>query len=452
MGRGLTSAPTPAVDRASPNDLTNLAVDHGPAPMNIAAVLVIEGAGDLAFQEVRALLEERLPRVPRLRQRLVRPPLGFGRPYWVDDPRFDLEQHLGEVELDGIRALRRSPNGGLLDAAADLVCRRLRQDRPLWEARWVTGLGDGDAALVLVVHHVLADGLGGLAVLETLGDEAAEVDDLSFPRPGPRTRDLAEDAWREHLGTLRDARAVLARTLHGLRELGLAGQRPSLAPATAFNRPTGSRRRLTTVTVPLGEVVALAHRRGCTVNDVVLTAIVGALAGSLGSLGQPPGTLVVSVPISSRRSATADQLGNRTGVVPMTLPTTPDPHERLGEVAAMTRSRRSTSRGSSAAPMGVVFRTLGRLRLFQPFIDRQRLINTFVTNVRGPGEALHLGGHRVTSVVPVAVNPGNVGVSFDILSYAGQLGITVVADPDVVPDQEQLTHLLSDELRQLLNQ
>jgi hypothetical protein len=100
--------------------------------------------------------------------------------------------------------------------------------------------------------------------------------------------------------------------------------------------------------------------------------------------------------------------------------------------------------------MGVVFRTLGRLRLFQPFIDRQRLINTFVTNVRGPGEALHLGGHRVTSVVPVAVNPGNVGVSFDILSYAGQLGITVVADPDVVPDQEQLTHLLSDELRQLL--
>lgn len=451
MGRGLTSTTPPAVDRASPNDLTNLAVDHGPAPMNIAAVLVIEGAGDLALQEVRALLEERLPRVARMRQRLVRPPLGFGRPYWVDDPGFDLERHLGEVELDGIRALRRSPEGGLLDVAADLVCRRLRQDRPLWEARWVTGLGDGDAALVLVVHHVLADGVGGLAVLETLGDEAGGVGASAFPRPGPRWRDLAEDAWREHLGTLRDVRAVLARTVHGLRELGLAGQRPSLAPATAFNRPTGPRRRLTTVTVPLGEVVALGHRRGCTVNDVVLTAMIGAMAGSLRSRGENPEQLVVSVPVSSRRSATADQLGNRTGVIPTTLPTTLDPHERLDQVAAITRSRRSASRASSAAPMGVVFRALGRLRLFQPFVDRQRLVNTFVTNVRGPGEALHFLGHRVTSVIPVAVNPGNVGVSFDILSYAGQLGVTVVADPDLVPDQEQLTHLLSDELRQLLS-
>ncbi|MFO8152621.1 WS/DGAT domain-containing protein [Thioalkalivibrio sp.] len=97
----------------------------------------------------------------------------------------------------------------------------------------------------------------------------------------------------------------------------------------------------------------------------------------------------------------------------------------------------------------LAFRALGRLGLFQPFIDRQRLVNTFVTNVRGPTTAMTLGGRPVVALIPIAVNPGNVGVSFDILSYGGLLGITVVADPDVVPDQDRLTDLLARELTEL---
>ena len=100
--------------------------------------------------------------------------------------------------------------------------------------------------------------------------------------------------------------------------------------------------------------------------------------------------------------------------------------------------------------MGLVFRALGTLHLFQLFIDHQRLVHTFVTNVRGPETPVQFAGHRVARVIPAAVTPGNVGVCFDILSYAGGLVVTVVADPDILPEQDLLTSLLVEELAGLL--
>jgi len=433
------------IDRAGPNDLTNLAVDRGPAPMNIGAVLLLDGAADLGLPAVRALVGARLPRVRRMRQRLVRAPLAGGRPVWVDDVDFDLDRHLSARAVEpGDDA-----DAALLRVAADLVCEHLPRDRPLWRAGWVTVAGTGHAALVLVVHHALADGIGGLAVLAALADEGAPPPATGFPQPRPPRGKLAADAWRERVCTLRRAGAMLRGALHGVRELGLA-TRPRLAPATSLNSPTGPRRRLTTVSVSLADIVALAHERGSTVNDVALAAIVGAMAGTLERRGECPPELVVSIPISARRGTTADRLGNQAGVVPLVLPTTPDSLDRLDRIATISKARRGTSPGASAGPLGLVFRALGRLGLFQPFIDRQRLVNTFVTNVRGPATAMTLGGRPVVGLVPIAVNPGNVGVSFDILSYAGRLGVTVVADPKVVPDQDLLTDLLAAEFRRLL--
>lgn len=99
--------------------------------------------------------------------------------------------------------------------------------------------------------------------------------------------------------------------------------------------------------------------------------------------------------------------------------------------------------------MGLMFRALGALGLFQIFIDHQRLVHTFVTNVRGPAQRTRFAGHPISAVIPVAVTPGNVGVCFDILSYAGRLVVTVVADPELIPQQHLLTSLLADELTQL---
>jgi hypothetical protein len=77
--------------------MTTLATDHGPVPIDIGAVLVVEDGGGLDFSTVRSVLESRLPRVRRMRQRLVSMPFGCGWPLWVDDASFDLDRHLAET-------------------------------------------------------------------------------------------------------------------------------------------------------------------------------------------------------------------------------------------------------------------------------------------------------------------------------------------------------------------
>jgi diacylglycerol O-acyltransferase / wax synthase len=426
------------IERIGPMDVTVLVTDRGSVPMNIGAILQFDTGDGPSLATVRALLSERIPTIPRLRQRLWRVPLGCGRPVWVDDPGFDLDQHLIEREWPAPGDDRQ-----LFDAAADLLCQRLDTDRPLWVACLLTNRVSGRSALVLVLHHVLADGLGGLAILAALADPGLHVPARTFPQLLPQWRELAVDSARERIRAASSLPARLRRGSAGLKELGLSQTRPRLVEKTSLNRPTSNRRRLSIVTVSLADIADAAHRAGGTVNDVVLTAVTGALLAVLRARGEHPARLVVSVPVSGRHSTNANRLGNNTGVRPIAVPTLEDDSARLAEIVRLTRTTRGLVRASSAGPLGLAFRTLSRLGLFQTFIEHQRLVHTFESNVRGPTEALSFGGHRISAVVPAAVNPGNIGVSFDVLSYAGVLTVTVVTDPDIVTDPDQLTQALN---------
>jgi hypothetical protein len=116
------------------------------------------------------MLGERIRAVPRLRQRLYRAPLGCGRPYWADDPAFAINEHVRQV---------RCPSPGderaLLDLAADQLAEPLPRSRPPWSATFVTGLADGGTGLLVIMDHVLADGIAGLAVLGALVDQVAQT-------------------------------------------------------------------------------------------------------------------------------------------------------------------------------------------------------------------------------------------------------------------------------------
>jgi hypothetical protein len=101
-------------------------------------------------------------------------------------------------------------------------------------------------------------------------------------------------------------------------------------------------------------------------------------------------------------------------------------------------------------PLGFAFRWLARAGAFRWFIERQRLVHAFVTNVRGPAGPIHVGGCRVSRIVPVAVTPGNTTVTFDVLSYDGRLGVTVVTDPATVPDRALLADRLGARLDELI--
>ena len=334
----------------------------------------------------------------------------------------------------------------LLELAADLVTRPLPWSRPLWSALLVTALSDGGAALIVVFHHVLADGIGGLAVLTALADGMPATAAGPFPEPAPPRRDLIADAWRSRLRAVRRLPRVMASVLPVLGDMAA---RPPRAERSSLNRPTGPRRRLAVVQADLTRIHQVCRRDGATINDALLAAVVGALSTVLAGRGERPGTAVVSMPVSTRRTATATQLGNHTGVLPVRLPAGTDANGNLARIAAITRAGKASNQAASTGAAGPLFRALGAVGVIAWFMNHQHRVHTFVTNLRGPVEPLRLGGATVSAVLPVSATTGNVPVAFAALSYAGRLIVTVIADPDVVPDMSLLTASLQDECNTL---
>jgi len=435
----------PHVDRASPADLMQLATDVGQAPMNIGAVLIVDPIPGFTVAEAGRLVAERIEAVPRLRQRLRRAPPGCGPPYWADDARYDLRQHVRCRDCPEPRDQR-----ALLDMAAALLTEPLPWSRPLWTATFVTGLANGSTGLVLVMNHVLADGVGGLAVLAALADEISGLAPAvrpaaRFPVPAPRVRTLAADAWSRRARQVTHLASSLRSIRQGAAELGGAA-RPRHVPRTSLNRPTGPRRRFDLVTADLAAIRDLGHARGGTVSDVVATAVAGAVHTLIASRGEQLDLVTVSMPTSARQVTSAAQLGNQVGVMPVTLPAAGELTTRVRQVAAITRERKHAARGTSAVLLGPMFRLLAPTGLLRWLTDRQRLVHTFATYLHGPAEPISLAGARVQAVIPLTSTAGNVTVSFVALSYAGTLYITVVSDPDRVPDVAVLTGALRRDL------
>ena len=419
-------------------DLITLVSDVGPVPMNVGALLFVAGDGDVDAATVEATFTRRLTSIRRLQQRLATPRRGLGRPYWVDDSDFDVRAHLARV---------RCPSPGDRDAAlaiaVDAVTRPLPRSRPLWRAVVVTGLIDDHTGLVLVLHHVVADGIGGLAVLARLvdgADPAGPADDTAAP---PRGRFV--DRVSERFRTLRRLPHRVARIRGGWAELGRG--RGGWAPPCSLNAATGPRRKVMTVDVGLDGVRAAGRRSGATVNDVLLVAVTGALAELLRERMEFPQELVVSVPVSARSSATSGHLGNQVGVMPVRVPLVGSFQERLTTVSGVTRVQKMRTRGTSSALIGPLFRILAALRLFRWFVDRQRLVNSFLTNLPGPPGQLVIAGAPITGITPITVTAGNVGVAFAALSYAGTLTVTIIVDPDVVPEVRELAAALHEQFR-----
>ena len=441
------------IERVSGVDLLELATDLPDAPKQVAMVLLLERSMDLEL--LRSTLAERIVAVPRLRQRLKSVPLGCGRPIWVDDAGFQIQNHVTMASCPAP-----GDETALLSAVAGLVRDRLPMNGPLWRATLLTGLADGGAALMLVVHHVLTDGIGGLAMLGSLLDGPAPPDSTTpldgtappaaaspFPRPLPTTFALLADAQRNRLKSIARLPALAVLMTRAVAEL-TAGRTPRL-PQSSLNQPTGPERALAVATTDLQSVRTAAHACDATVNDAVLTAVTGALRTVLAKRGETTSTFVVTVPVSARRRTTAAHVGNAVGIAPVGLSATGDLVQRLTTTARTTRVRRTSHPGSSAALLAPLFRLIARLGLLRWFIDHQRMTNTFVTNLRGPETPATILGTPIRRVLAVPGITGNVTVSFAAFSYAGTLELTILADPTTWPDLHDLKTSLQTELDDL---
>jgi diacylglycerol O-acyltransferase / wax synthase len=436
-----SSRPEPVVERASPADRAFLAMDTGEVPEQFGVILLLDEAARLDLPRVRRLIGERIPAVPRLRQRLVHAPFGCGGPIWIDDAQFDIRSHIRAVACQEPRDER-----ALLDTAMSVITAPLRRTEPLWTAVLVTGLADGRTALVFVAHHALADGVGGLAVLASLVDSNPGAPNACYPRPGPSAAALAREALLRRLGALRQ----ITRSWQLLRASMSAsgGLRPPRAPTCSLNQRTGPRRSLAFVRAEVAAVQAAAHPHGATVNDAVLVAVAGALRQVLMARGESVGTLVMAVPVSGRRPGREPALGNMVSPMLVPVPAGGDIGTRLEQVAAQVRAHKADATGPPPiAVLGWLFRPVAVVGGYRWYMNHQHRLHTLVSHVRGPAEQVTFGGFPITSAIPLVVaEGGNVTVYFEVLSYAGTLTISAIIDPDHFPDLDTLTDALSAEL------
>ena len=280
MTGGFARQGQPVIERPSPPDRALLAMDSGEVPEQFGVILTLDDRAGLDVAVARRLIADPVPAVPRLRLRLVRVPLGCGGPIWVDAPGFDIRRHVRAVAC-------REPGDepALLETALSVIMSPLPRIAPLWSVVLVTGPAGSTLALVIVLHHALADGVGGLAVLAQLIDGPSQAPEVCFPRPAPAPAGLARDAFAAGLAALRRA----GQSSHLLREsMGASGGlRPPRAAPCSLNQPTGPRRQLAVARADLAAVRAAAHRHGATTNDAVLVAVAGALHHVLLRRGNP---------------------------------------------------------------------------------------------------------------------------------------------------------------------
>ncbi|MGH3976737.1 MAG: wax ester/triacylglycerol synthase family O-acyltransferase [Pseudonocardiaceae bacterium] len=458
--------------RLSGLDAGFLSLEMSEQPMqNIALGLLRTGTdGPLAPADLRRHIAARLDQLPAFRWRVVPVPLGLAHPVFVEDPRFDLGDHLCHAVLP-------EPGGPeeLGAACAQLASQRLDRGRPLWRLTLVDGLADGRQAMVLEIHHALMDGCATRTTLARIfsGEEPASSPSLWRPGRVPGrmrllTGALAHDAWAlarlpELIGRTRRATVAVRQ-----RRAGAAVTVPKARvdpPPSAINQGFTSERRFTWVSLPLDNVLAVKDVAGVSVNDVALAVVGGALRGYLRARGAlPDRPLVASVPVGmDELGATPRTAGNRFSRLTTSLATdVADAWERLQTISAVTAEAKACLDLAGRELLGDWLEYLPPM-LLGPLVRRSQATrrrpgsrrvgpdaNVVVSNLRGPSIPWQLGSTVVEEIYLAGPPNSEVGVNFALWDYAGRLLFGILAFADLVEDPSELAVRLSRSLDELV--
>lgn len=371
--------------------------------------------------DVREQVVPRLLRYPRFSGPL-RSPLEPTRPR-ASAP-LDLDAHILSASLRPLDPSRGTLTEDLLRFVGDLMSRPLDAARPSWEVHVVERMGEG-SALVWRLHHALADGMALLRVL-------LESVDVPVPLPRPRApREVTRLAW-------------VARASKALASLVRLALLPRDAPTRLRTPLSGTRKVAWTPPVSLDEVKALARRHGATVNDVLVSALAEGLHRALCQLEPTDGAegrqVRALIPVDLREEGADASLGNRFGMVYLTLPVGPmAPVQRLARVKArMDRLKRSAEPYVAYA----ILRLLGRI---SPTLTSaglwlfSRKASLVLTNVAGPQRPVTLAGAPVDRVLFWVPQAGDIGLGVSIFSYGGEVQVGVAADTALLPEPALLT-------------
>ncbi len=454
------------MDRLSPQDSTFLYVENELNHMAIAALGIFEGPAP-GQDEIEEMVESKLDLVSRYRQRVRFVPLDLGRPVWCDDPHFQLRYHVRHTAL---------PSPGSEEQLCTLVGRvmsqQLDRSKPLWEMWVVEGLEDGGWAILLKLHHCLADGVAATDLLSVILDESASEAHPPArrwrPDPEPSPLSLLSSALiermtspQEILQTTRDALETPGRAVRKLGELaeGLAtyGRFTNLALESSLNGPIGPHRNWRWAEVDFADLKKVRASHGGTINDVVLAVITRGFRSLLLSRGESVEGLVVRslVPVSIRKDDERGQLNNRVSAMFAELPVgIEDPLERLASIRAQMNELKEHHQAAAGETLsslsGLAPPVLMAMasRLFAGL--EQQAVQTVTTNVPGPRQTLYAAGRPMRKAYLYVPLAGSVRIGVAIFSYAGRLTFAVTGDADHASDTDVLCRSIERGVAELL--
>src|SRR4051794_11066102 len=297
--------------------------ERGPRHQHTLKIAVIDPSDatqPATFAALRAQVREALPLLAPFQWQLTPVPGNLGQPYWRVTADHDLDYHVRRVTLA-------APGGEreLAAAISEIASSPLDRDRPLWQVWFVAGLARGQVAYVAKVHHSLADGVASANLLLHAFSESPELTVVP-PEAALRAEPVPSRFALVRLGlsgTLRllahlprllvDTARAGVRMRPRRRQAGTQGAaRPFSGPRTRFDVPLTPARWLAYETFALDDIKHVKNAFGCTVNDVFLAMVSGALRSYLAAHGELPGrTLTASVPVSTRTDADPQAWGNR---------------------------------------------------------------------------------------------------------------------------------------------
>lgn len=434
----------------------------------IVSTWVLDRTPDMARFERK--LERALSIIPRLRQRVVRDPLGIATPKWERDPNFDLRFHLRRTNLGGAGSVR-----DLLDHATPIAMQAFDMDRPLWELHLVEGLEGGRCAAVMKLHHAISDGVGLVRMTECLIERGPEDEDEPAPIVA-RDAEVATPGGWERIGEALSRRVSgAAKTLGGvvsalgsgaggaLRDpLGRAREvrdtlasvarvlAPASEPMSPIMRGRSTRVRFDYLAVPLDGLKGAGKTQRSSVNDAFVAAVAGGLARYHAEHGAPVDELRMLMPVNVRSGERADEAGNQFAPARFGVPVgIADPARRIRAIRRLSRVQRDEPALPLVNPISAALGRLPKAAVIALFGAMQRTTDFTTSNVPGPRRATWMSGARVECVMPFGPLAG-AAANFTVFSYDGAMHLGINSDPAAIPDPELLLECLRKSFDEVL--
>jgi diacylglycerol O-acyltransferase / wax synthase len=456
------------MDRLSSLDAVFVNAEDGVSHMHVGSCAIFAGPPP-PFADVVALIDSKLPRLPRYRQKLRMVPGGLAHPVWIDDADFSIDYHVRHTALP--------PPGGeaeLEHLMGRLMSQELDRQRPLWETWVVEGLSDGRWALISKAHHCMVDGVSGTDMMAVLLDAQPDAPitppDRWEPQPAPTDLALALDAMRQLVVMpVRQAGAIAAQLRRPRAAIKRAGEVAAgvrslsryvvPAPPLSVEGAIGPHRRYAAARCTLDEIRAIRSAFGGSVNDVVLAVISGAFRDVLLERGDPvDGVSFRSlVPVSVRRPGDSTP-NNQVSLIIAELPIgVADPVARLAAVRTQMAGLKTshqvdageaiTTTAELAPPLLQAMTVWGVTALLRR--TPQHLVNTVTTNVPGPQYPLFALGRGMLEYLPYVPLSSGVRIGIAILSYNGHIAFGVTGDYDTATDVHEMAERIEAQVHTL---